>query len=95
MTDCIPSSTTQVSFTRDSQAGDNLLILRHVIENSFSNRKKVYPGFVDFKRAFDTIPRDLMLYKLHLAGLPLQIIRVIQSMYHQTVSAVKLSNGTT
>ena len=61
----------------------------------FSKSKKVYTAFVDYKRAFDTIPRKLLLHKLNKIGVPLSAINVINSIYSGTESAVKLPIGIT
>jgi hypothetical protein len=85
----------QSGFIKKRQTGDNAFVLRHLIEKNFRQSKRVYTGFVDFKRAFDTVPRNTMLYKLHKAGVPQAVIRVIESMYSDNKSAVKLSAGIT
>jgi hypothetical protein len=50
----------QASFRKDFRTTDNLYILRTLIEQSTHKRKKVYYCFVDFRKAFDTMPRDLL-----------------------------------
>ena len=70
-------------------------LLRHVTEKNFSKSKKVYTAFVDYKTAFDTIPRRLLLHKLNKIGVPLSAINVINSMYSGTESAVYLPIGIT
>jgi len=50
----------QASFRKDFHTTDNLYILRTLIEQSTHKRKKVYCCFVDFRKAFDIVPRDLL-----------------------------------
>ncbi len=47
-------------FRKDLRTTDNLYILRTLIEQSTHKRKKVYCCFVDFRKAFDTMPCDLL-----------------------------------
>ena len=61
----------------------------------FSKGKKVYACFVDFSKAYDSVWRKGLLYKLIINGLSFQFISLIDSMYSELKAAVKLSNGIT
>jgi hypothetical protein len=50
----------QAGFRKDFRTTDNLYILRTLIEQSIHKRKKVNCCFVDFCKAFDIVPRDLL-----------------------------------
>ncbi len=50
----------QAGFRKDLRTADNLYILRTLIEQNTHKRKKVYCCFVDFRKAFDTMPHDLL-----------------------------------
>ncbi len=50
----------QVGSRKDLRTTDNLYILRTLIEQSTHKRKKVYCCFVDFRKAFDIVPCDLL-----------------------------------
>jgi hypothetical protein len=50
----------QVGFKKDFRTTDNLFILRTLTEQARFQKKKLYTCFVDFKKAFDTVPRDLL-----------------------------------
>ena len=57
--------------------------------------KKVYACFIDFSKAYDSVWRNGLLYKLILNGLSLKFILLIKSMYTELQAAVKLPNGVT
>ncbi len=59
----------QVGFRKDFRTTDNLYILQTFIEQSIHKRKKVYYCFVDFRKAFDTVPRDLLWQVLDEMGI--------------------------
>ncbi len=59
----------QAGFRKDFRTTDNLYILRMLIEQSIHTRKKVYCCFVDFRNAFDTVPRDLLWQVLDDMGI--------------------------
>lgn len=50
--------------------------------------KKIYLFFVDFKAAFDSVPRKLLFYKLSRLGLSSKFIKVIEHMYEDSKAAV-------
>lgn len=51
--------------------------------------------FVDFKKAFDRIPRNKLFEKLRLAGVSGKFLSILSSMYSSDKSAVKLEQMTT
>jgi len=68
----------QVGFRKDFRTTDNMYILRTLIEQSTHKCKKVYCCFVDFCKAFDTVPRDLLwqvLAKMGIVGRSCSVYR--------------------
>jgi hypothetical protein len=59
----------QADFRKDFRTTDNLYILRALIEQSIHKRKKVYCCFVDFRKAFDTMPHDRLWQVLAEMGI--------------------------
>lgn len=51
--------------------------------------REVYVVFVDFKRAFDSIPHDKLWAKLYNLGISVKIIRIIKSLYDHAKVRVK------
>ncbi len=50
----------QVGFRKDYRITDQLFILQTLIEQSKAKKKPLYCCFVDFKKAFDTVPREVI-----------------------------------
>jgi hypothetical protein len=50
----------QAGFKKDFRTTNNLFILRTLTEQSSFQKKNLYTCFVDLKKAFDTVPRDLL-----------------------------------
>jgi len=71
----------QASFTKDFRTTDNLYILRTLIEQSTHKRKKLYCCFVDFCKAFDTVPHDLLWQVLAKMGIVGRFMQCLQNMY--------------
>ena len=85
---------------RENQAGfrtgrsciDQIATLRIIIEQSLEWQSPLYICFVDFKRAFDTIDREVMWKILKHYGIPNKIIKIIRSLYTNTSCRV-IHNG--
>ncbi len=58
-----------VSFRKDFRTTDNLFILCTLTEQAIFQKKKLYTCFVDFKKAFDTVLRDLLWQVLEGLGI--------------------------
>jgi hypothetical protein len=60
-----------------------LFILRTLTEQARFQKKKLYTCFVDFKKAFETVPRDLLWQVLEGLGISGRILECLRSMYRQ------------
>lgn len=88
----------QAGFRNDYRTIDNAFVLQTLIEKSkFSplGPNKLYTCFVDFSKAFDTIPRDLLWKRLEEIGLSNEMIMAVKSMYANVLSCVKTPTGFT
>jgi hypothetical protein len=73
----------QVGFRKDFKTTDNLFILCTLIEQARFQKKKLYTCFVDLKKAFDIVPRDLLWQVLEGLGISGRILECLCSMYYQ------------
>jgi hypothetical protein len=60
----------QAGFHKDYHTTNQLFILRTLIEQSKAKKKPFYCYFMDFKKAFDTVPREVLWQVL--AGLEVE-----------------------
>eukprot|EP00250_Pteridium_aquilinum_P022184 c25317_g3_i1 orf=401-733(+) len=63
----------QAGFWRGFSTLDHILTLRAIIEEGRSQGRWIYCSFVDFKKAFDMVPRARMMRKLHEIGVPIEL----------------------
>ncbi len=73
----------QAGFRKDFRTTYNLYILQTLIEQNIHKHKKVYYCFVDFRKAFDTVLRDLLWQVLVEMGIVGRFMQCLQSMYSQ------------
>ena len=82
----------QSGFRKGMSTVDNCFVLQSLISHCLNTNKKLYAAFVDFKKAFDYVVRDVLWYKLIKAGVRGKILNVIQAMYNNIKSRVKFDN---
>jgi hypothetical protein len=54
---------------------------------------KVYALFIDFKRAFPSVPHDKLWSKLYSIGVSAKIIRILQALYKKSNTKIRLNEG--
>lgn len=83
----------QSGFRKGMCTIDNVFILHSLISHCISGKTKLYSAFIDFKKAFDFVVRDVLWYKLIQNGVRGKILNIIQSMYNNIKSKVKFNNA--
>lgn len=78
----------QAGFRKGYSTIDNVFNLVSIINLKLAERKKVYSFFVDFKAAFDRVPRQQLIYKMHTIGLSSKIVDFIAKVYKNTKSTI-------
>ena len=86
----------QIGFSKKARIADHMFVLRHLIDSHVKqNRKQISAAFIDFEKAFDTVWRDALLYKLLKAGIHGRMFNMIKSMYEETYYSVKCKDSLT
>ncbi len=89
-------ASTQFGFRKDHRTADALFVLRTLTEQSIGGRQgkgKLYTCFVDFRKAFDTVPRDKLWQVLQRLGVGDRTLRCIQSMYAKDKASLVYPDG--
>jgi hypothetical protein len=90
-------SEAQAGFRKGYSTVDNCFILDTLRAQALSRRgKKLYVCFVDMRRAFDSVLRPLLFYKLYQLGIRGPFLGLLQSMYAKCKFSVRIneSSGT-
>ena len=83
----------QLGFKKGAQTNDHILTLKTLIDKYTKKQKiQLHTCFVDLKKAFDTVSRDLLLYKLVKLNIRGQFFAVIEDMYNHSLSKIKIGN---
>jgi hypothetical protein len=87
-------SPTQIGFMKGKRTSDHLFVLKCIIEDAKRKHKPIYACFVDLKKAFDTVWREGLYYKLlYDYKLSSKFVNITRSIYSNIKGAVKLNGG--
>ena len=86
----------QAGFRKEYSTIDQILSL-YTIANKYISKKKgrMYAAFIDFSRAFDSVPHVSLLIQLIKRGVHGKIFTVLKSMYSKLKACVKTNSGIT
>ena len=80
----------QFGFRENHRTADSIFILKSLINKYIhKNNKKIYACFIDLRKAFDSVWRTALLYKLCKMGVGKSFYRVIKQQYLNTKSSLK------
>ena len=75
-------SKSQLGFVPGNRTSDAHIIIHNLVGKiCHNNNSRIYSCFVDFKKAFDSIPRDILLNKLESFGIKGKIFNIIRNIY--------------
>ena len=85
-----------LGFVAGNRTSDAHLILHSLIQRyCHQKNEKIYSCFVDFSKAFDTIPRDLLFRKLLNYGINGKFFNSIKTLYANDNCCIKVGNKLT
>ena len=87
-----PDTPNQQGFCKKAQTSDHILTLTTCIEKyTKSLKKRVFSCFVDFQKAFDTVSREALLFKLHELGIRGKFFNCLEYMYKNSKAKLKIA----
>ena len=87
-------SPSELGFVQGNRTSDPHIILNNLIQK-YCHKKKgknIYGCFVDFSKAFDCVPRDILMKKLQDRGIDGRILEIIKTLYLEDTASVKIGN---
>ena len=83
----------QAGFRKEFRTTDNIFVLKSLIDKQKQMHGNLYCCFVDFKKAFDTVPCGLLWQVLETVGICGPIFDCIKSLYSHDSAAVRTQEG--
>ena len=86
-----PNPPNQQGFCKGGQTLDHILCLNTCIKKYIAKKKNyLFACFVDYTKAFDTVCREALIYKLHDMGIKGRFLMCLQHMYSSSNARIKL-----
>lgn len=83
----------QAGFRRAFSTIDHIFTLRCLIDQAKAQKKRLHCCFVDFRKAFDTVPRERLFQRLQTLRVPPQMAWGIYALYEQVLGRVRCPGG--
>ena len=82
-------SDAQFGFKSDHSTIDAIFILKYLIDKQMQAKKRLYCAFIDLKKAFDSVSRTSLWFKMIKSGIDGKLFDIIRSMYEHIKLRVK------
>ena len=82
----------QQGFRKGRGTPDGMYVLRQM-EKRLEEQGSMALGFVDIQKAFDTVPREMVMATLRWMGVPEAEVRMVEGTYEKTTSRVVVGEG--
>ena len=83
----------QAGFRRGFSTVDNIFVLNTLINLLQNSRKKLFCAFIDLKRAFDSVWRHGLWYKLNMFKINGKCFQLIRNIYKNVKSCIMLNGA--
>ena len=87
-----PDPPNQLGFTKGAQTYDHILTMHTIISKYKKIKKPVFAIFVDFKKAFDSVCRQALFYKMAKLGITGKFYDILRNLYSNSSAYIKLSS---
>ena len=81
----------QNGFRKKRSCQDHLYTLTSIVRNRKNKNLSTYAAFIDMKKAFDFVNRDLLLYKLLKNNIDGHMYNAIKALYQNTSACVQIN----
>ena len=87
-------SPAQLGFVTKNRCSDAHIIIHNLVKQKcHTEGSKIYSCFVDFKKAFDSVPRDLLLEKLNNMGIKGKFFNILRHIYTSDKACIKMGSS--
>jgi len=83
----------QAVFRTKHSTVDHGIMPRHIIEKVWEGKEEVFCCFVDFKKAFYTVPKDKLWSRMEELEIPLHYRAIIHRLYEEVKVKIRTSTG--
>ena len=89
-----PISPNQIGFEKGYRTADHVFVLTTVVNKILKiEKKRLFVAFIDFRKAYDRINRNLLLLKIQKRGIKGQFYRNLKAVYSDISYLIKVRGG--
>ena len=85
----------QAGFRKDFRTVDQIFIIQTLVQQARKSKRKLYCCFVDFRKAFDLVPRQTLWNILEQRGMAGKVLSSLKTMYAADKACVLTRDGPT
>jgi hypothetical protein len=85
----------QFGFMPGKSTMEAIFLIRKLMERCREKKKDLHIVFIDLKKAYDKVPRNVMWWALQKHKISTKYITLIKDMYNNVVTSVQTSDGDT
>jgi hypothetical protein len=78
----------QCGFRRNRSATDQIFCIRQILERNWGYNETVHQRFIDFKKAYDSVWKEVLYNILIESRVPMKLVRLIKMCLNETCSKV-------
>ena len=71
----------QIGFRKASRTADHIFVLKSIIDFYKKKKQAIYACFIDLRRAFDTVWRVGLYYKMLKYGISSKCVDIVRDLY--------------
>jgi hypothetical protein len=80
----------QCGFHHNRSTMDQIFYIRQILEKKWEYNGTVHQLFIDFKKAYDSVKREVLYNILFEFGVPKKLVRLIKMCLNETYSKVRV-----
>ena len=84
-------SNSQLGFLAENRTSDAHIILKNIVRKH-CHKNRIFSCFMDFFKAFDTVPREILFKKLLRQGNNGSFFNIIKNIYKNDKACAKMHN---
>ena len=78
-------------FMKGRGTADGMYVLKQMVEKRLEVQGSMALGFIDLKKAFDTVPKEMVMATLRWMGIPEAEVRMVEGTYEKTTERVVMA----
>jgi len=83
----------QCGFRRNKSTIDHIFCIRQIIEKKWEYNEEVHQLFIDFKKAYDSVRREVLYKVLNVFGIPRKLVSLVKMSLTETYSRVQIGKN--